>query len=128
MSDLFGNPRFRIMRLEDGEQVVRLAGGPKSRSGWPSDKPHAGMWGGGVAYLLMPSVLSPERRFRAMAEQVQGLKDRSGDKELLVTGPTASILSLLESGPSFCRARLKRAGGDASHLAAYRFPAAQGAE
>jgi hypothetical protein len=121
---MFGNVRHRTMKLEDGEQVVRLVGGGRAKDGWPSDKPHAGMWGEGVAYLLVPSGSATRRRVRALLEAEPGLSDRSGDREVLVTGPTQAIARLLESGPPFARVRLRRVGGDASRLIAYRFPAA----
>jgi len=124
MNSLFGNPRFRTMRLEDGEEVIRLAGGGRKGSGWPSDKPHAGVWGGDRSYLLVPSGASTRRRVQRLLESSPALENRSGDAEVLVVGPMAGIARLLESGPPFCRARVRRPPSDATALAPFRFPPA----
>ena len=106
---LFGDPRHRVWRLEDGERVVMLRAARRRCAGWRSDQPHAGLWGPGTAYVLVPTTGSVRRRAIACLTFDPALRDRSSDVEVLVLGSVEQIARLISSGPAFCRARVRPA-------------------
>lgn len=103
--------KFLTMRLEDGEQVVRLRGGRGKRQ-WNSDRPHAGLWGQNLAYVLIPGLgqRSATTRSRLAQERYPDLQNRSGEGEVLLIGPVDRILELVTKGPLWCRAIPSRKG------------------
>ena len=106
--------RVHRMQLEDGEPVVLLRGARKRRvdrygkASWRSAEPHAGEWGPGTGYVLVPSDRATNRRAKLALEFDASLENRSGDVEVLLLGPIESIERLITSGPTFCRARRRR--------------------
>jgi hypothetical protein len=102
---------FRTCRLGDGEVVIRLPRG---------DGAHAGKWGADCWYLLIPCSM-PARRAGKLLAFEPALRNRSSDAEVLVLGSQAEILRCLLGGPVWSRARRRRIGRPAPHLAAHRF-------
>jgi len=113
-----GQYRLRTRNLEDGELVIALPG---------KDLAHAGGWDEGAWYLLVPCS-SPARREAILKKLSPDLKSRSGDIELLMIGDRDEIVRLLLRGPSWCRARRRRAAVTPSHLLAHLFPPTVGAQ
>jgi len=96
----------RSMTLEDGEIVTPLRRGSRPKPRWKSDAPHAGHWGAGSDYLLIPNLtrFSVARRARQALNLHPDLSNRSGDSDLLLLGPPHSIHALFTLGPSWARA------------------------
>ena len=124
-------PRFRTMRLEDGELVVMLRGARrKFTDGWMSDQPHAGDWSRVLSYALIPAT-RPGARARAVLGFDRNLSVNPTDDAVLVTGPHDAVGKLLSEGPSFCRAKIRRlpqpqTAAQVAALALHRFlPATQ---
>ena len=116
--------RFRTMRLEDGEQVIRLRGA--ARGSHKSDRPHSGTWGHGKSYLLVPCQSERSLKLRLNAcPGLAGLENRSGDVEILLIGPEAEITHLIANGPAWCRAQKRRPGRPAPHLDQFKFRKAE---
>jgi len=130
---VLGNPRFRTMKLEDGEEVIMLRGSrkkpldPNGRPTYRSNCPHAGVWGKKTCYVLVPSARGVSNRARKCLSFGPGLVDRSGDFELLILGPSNEITNLITSGPSFCRAMTRRTVSPerAESMRQFRFQPAQ---
>jgi hypothetical protein len=101
---------FMTMRLEDGEQVIRLRG--CKRLGWKSSHPHAGIWGAKTHYVLVPcrSTRSVNQKVTMALRSFVGLTDRSSDAEVLLLGSPEVIEALITTGPRWCRARISKAG------------------
>src|SRR5262247_2972415 len=57
-------PRFRTLRLEDGEVVVPLGRKRHGGAEWPSYRPHAGRWSGAESYALLQAGSHAGRRAR----------------------------------------------------------------
>jgi hypothetical protein len=119
--------RFRAFRLEDGEVVVAL--GRRERRGipgWPSDRPHAGVWSDSDSYALTGVGSRPGRRARVIRDFDARLRVTATDAEILVRGPHDAIGRLIVEGPGFCRARRRQTPRDASRLTCHRFKATAG--
>lgn len=88
------------------------------------DDAHAGSWGLGIGYLLVPckTIRTCRARVKALVEGWLGLADRSGDTEVLVIGPDSAVEAVLMLGPAWARARKMRAAGAADNLRAFRKP------
>lgn len=117
--------RFLTMRLEDGEQVVRLRGGRGKGLAWKSDRPHAGVWGPEKDYVLVPcqTSASAKRRAKVAVSSWPGLNDRSSDDAVLLLGPPGLIERFMTEGPPWARALISRKGmprSDAQQAAAER--------
>ena len=106
---------FRTMKLEDGEQVTMLRGSRKrpKDGAQRSNQPHAGTWGPGRGYILVPCKTSRQVNLRAASalRHAPGLENRSGDLEVLFLGPQSVIDDLVARGPLWCRAMTRRSGG-----------------
>ena len=113
--------RFRLMRLEDGELVIRLCGA--RHPSLKSNRPHAGIWSPSTAYLLVPctSRRSCSLRISSALQSCVGLLDRSSEVEVLLLGTPEQITSLILSGPRWARAQKKRASHPAPQLVQYQF-------
>jgi hypothetical protein len=96
---------FRTTRLEDDEQVIRIRGGARGK--WPSDHPHAGIWGPETMYMLVPSS-HPNSRALAACRQFPRLVDRTSEAEVLLLGSIEDIVMLMKKGPGWGRARKKK--------------------
>lgn len=132
VSQLLDPERFRLLKLEDGEEVIRLRGASKragESAAHRSDLPHAGKWGDSTGYLLVPSGSAVHRRtralrafFHAISAEV-GIDYRSSDAEVLIVGPFEAIERAITEGPPFCRAQMRRRASTAQkeRLAAYAF-------
>lgn len=103
--------QFLTMRLEDGEQVVRLKGGRGARR-YNSDRPHAGVWGPETDYVLVPCRSSRQAKLRAgsLLSSFPMLDDRSPDDGILMLGAPAAIYAVLTQGPAWCQALVSRKG------------------
>lgn len=112
--------RFRTARLEDGEVVIRLRG---KGGRYPSDQPHAGVWSRSEMYILVPSS-QPDRRVVQALAMFPVLRSQSGEDAVLLIGADDVILTLISTGPSWCRARVRKAPETASHLSKHAFMAA----
>jgi len=109
------------MKLEDGEEVIRLRGA--SRGTYKSDRPHAGVWGSDRGYVLVPcrSRESVLRRTRDALKHAFSLENRSSDLEVLLLGTFAQVTALITSGPLWCRAQAKRPKMAVPHLESFKF-------
>ena len=120
---MFGNPRHRTMRLEDGEMVVQIRGGGRRRNvSYPSNLPHAGLWSETEGYAILYFGARAGRRPGSILAFDPSLDVKTTDAEILVRGPRERIRNLLDNGPPFCRARLRQTARDPSALTGFRFP------
>lgn len=97
--------RLKVARLEDGEVVVPLRGGKKGR--YPSNNPHAGLWGEDLWYALVQTRY-PSRTADAATRFDWALTFNITDEEVIVFGAPLSILALITKGPNAFRARTMR--------------------
>jgi hypothetical protein len=98
--------RLRTMRLEDGEVVVPLRGWKKSLR-FDSNNPHAGEWGQGIWYALIPCKRPGIIAGSVLAHNTE-LDPKTTDDAVLIHGSPGAIIELITKGPKKFRAMTQR--------------------